>query len=476
MRLVCARAIALYREAISEAGDYEYLCIQCRGLASLLMEAGDMDGAAAAARDCLSYAARLRSYKFVGAANWQLAEIARERGDAPAALEALEKCMEAQLRETVRAGASDVTASAIACEALRVALLGADPLTAILIAESSKAITTSVSLIRAAPLQGALPDSLKDLSRKLETLQLRNIWEPTGDLQRQIDTVQDAMEDAHRELAVRDPRAASWHDATDLDISRPAAFRRLLARSGRQTTYAGFVMDRGALFAYALWPEVQILQRVDLPAGGLTGDDPNALASLLFQPLASRLEKLKPEDRLIVSPSRELQSVPFSLLPFQGKPLCAHATVSVVNGSGVFEACASRPSLMVRSAVALGAPARPDAPELPGAAEEIEHITARLESAGIRVRPKLTGPAATLPALAARVRDADLIHFACHADVDGNGENPPVAPRSPPTRANTLRGGWSRHFSLPAHLLCSQLSGRYRMDRRPSFRQLITIA
>jgi tetratricopeptide (TPR) repeat protein len=420
---VRARAIALYREAISEARDYEYLCIQCRGLASLLMEAGDMDGAAAAARDCLSYAARLRSYKFIGAANWLLAEIARERGDAPAALEALEKCMEAQLRETVRAAASDDTASAIACEALRVALLGADPLAAILIAESSKAITTSVSLIRAAPLQGALPDSLKDLSRKLETLQLRNIWEPTSDLQRQIETVQDAMEDAHRELAVRDPRAASWHDATDLDISRPAAFRRLLARLGGQTTYAGFVMDRGALFAYALWPEDQILQRVDLPAGGLTGDDPNALASLLFQPLASRLEKLEPEDRLIISPSRELQSVPFSLLPFQGKPLCAHAIVTVVNGSGVFEACAGRPALMVRSAVALGAPARPDAPELPGAAMEIEQITARLESAGIRVRPELTGPAATVPALAARVLDADLIHFACHADVKSNGEN-----------------------------------------------------
>jgi CHAT domain-containing protein len=50
---------------------------------------------------------------------------------------------------------------------------------------------------------------------------------------------------------------------------------------------------------------------------------------------------------------------------------------------------------------------------------EIENIAATLESAGIRVRPTLTAAAATVPALIARVKDADLIHIACHAEVEG---------------------------------------------------------
>jgi hypothetical protein len=412
------QAIALYREAISGGRDYEYLCIQCRGLAGLLMEAGDMSGAVTAAQDCVAYAARLRHYGFIGAATWQLAEIARERGDAPGALEALEESMEAALRETVRTGEHEDSAYAVAREALRVAFLGADPLTAILMVESAKAISTSISLIRNAPLQGALPEPLKDLSQQLETLRLRKIWEPTSELHQQIEAVEQKIDQSRRELSLRDPRAASWHDATDLDISRPVPFRRLLERVGRETTYAGFVIDHGTLFAYAVWADDQILERVDLPADGSINEDPSALASLLLDPLALRLAKLMPQDRLILSPCRELQSVPFALLPFQGKPLCARATVSVVNGAGMFEACAARSAAAVHSAVAVGAPARPDAAELPGALAEIEHIAAKLQSAGIRIRPTLTGAAATVPALAARVKDADLIHFACHAEVD----------------------------------------------------------
>jgi hypothetical protein len=70
----------------------------------------------------------VRNYAFIGAATWQLAEIAHERGDAPGALEALEKSMEVALRETVRTGEHEDSAYGVACEALRVALLGADRL------------------------------------------------------------------------------------------------------------------------------------------------------------------------------------------------------------------------------------------------------------------------------------------------------------------------------------------------------------
>jgi len=418
-----SRAIALLREAISKARDYEYLCIQCNALANLLLQKKDFDAAKAAATDCLGYAAQIRNYKFVAASMRQLAEVAQEHGDAPAALDALAGCLEASLRQTVRAGLPDGSAAAAACDALRVALCGTDPVKAILLAESAKAISTSVSLLRATPLQGETPGRLKELYQQREMLRLRSIWDPGSELQKQCAAIQTTIEDARRELAVRDPRAASWHDATYLDISRPDPFRRLLSQLGRQTTYAGFVIDDDTLFAYAVWPEDQILARVDLAAGVPGREDLNALASLLFKPLASRLKNLTPDDRLIISSCRELQAVPFTLLPFQGQPLFAHATVSVVNGSGVFEACANRPRLTVRSAVVVGAPARPDVPELTEAAIEVEHIAGRLEAAAIRVLPVLRGTGATVPALAARVEDADLIHFACHADVEHDEEN-----------------------------------------------------
>ena len=134
-----------------------------------------------------------------------------------------------------------------------------------------------------------------------QMLQLRSIWESGGELQKQIVAAQSAIQDARRELAIRDPRAASWHDATYLDISRPDPFRQLLIQMGPQTTYAGFLIDDGTLFAYAAWPEDQILEPVDLAGGLPGGNDLNALASLLFKPIASRLEKLRCDDLVIIS-------------------------------------------------------------------------------------------------------------------------------------------------------------------------------
>jgi CHAT domain len=415
-----ARAIALNREAISQCRDSEYLCIQCRALAGLLLEEGDFPGATVAARDCLGHAARTRDYRYMATASWQLAEIASAEGDAPSAMGALEQCMTASLRQTVRAGSPATDALAVGCEALRVAEKGGDLPTGILLAESAKAISTSVSLVRAVPLQGEKNGPLTDLYQQRETLRLRSMWEPGASLSNQVAALEAKIEHARRELAVRDPRASSWHDATYLDISRPVPIRRLLTELGRGTTYAGFVIEGKKLFAYALSPEDQILEQEDLPEEVPLCNDLEKLASLLLQPLASRLEKLKPEDRLIISQCPELEAVPFALLPFQGQPLFTRATVSVVNGSGMFEASARRPFLALHSAVLVGAPARPDVPDLPKATAEVEDIAAKLESVGVRVRPALTGVAATVPALVARAQNADLIHFACHGEIARN--------------------------------------------------------
>jgi hypothetical protein len=411
-----ARAAELFREAIAQSLDYEYLCIQSRGLARVLLDSDDLDGAAEAARACLSYAARIRSYGYMADAWWVLAEVARERDDAPGALTALAGCLQAEMRQVVRAGsAPHDNVKALSVKALRLASRGADPLTAILIVESGKAIATSVSLIRAVPLQGRRPGPLQELYEERETLRLRSIWEAGGELNAQMAGAEAVIVRARRDLAVRDPRAATWHDATYLDISRPVPVRRLLAELGPRTTYLGFVVDRSRLFAYAVWPEDQILESVEFPSDGIASHDSAKLGSTLLQPLAARLRALAADDRLIISPSPELDAVPFGLLPFDGRPLCIHATISIVNGSGMLEACASRPALALHTAVAVGAPARPDTVELPHAVREVEQIARKMETAGIQVQPLLLGAAATVPALVDRAATADLIHLACHA-------------------------------------------------------------
>ena len=419
-----ARAAVLFREAIAKGVDYQYLCIQSRGLADVLLDLNDLDGAAAAADACRRYAGRIRSYTFMAAGSWVLAEVAHQRGDAASALQALTDYLQASIRDTVRSGSAPGSdAAATAAKALLMASQGADALTAILLAESSKAIPTAVSLIRAVPLQGGVPGPLKQLYEQREALRLRSVWEAGERLDAEMAVVEDAIVRARGELTVRDRRAASWHDATYLDISRPGPIRRLLAQLGPRTTYVGFVVDRNRLFAYAVWPDDQVLSQVALPSGALDGMDTKTLCAVLLQPLASRLHALTANDRLIISPCPELTHVPFGLLPFSDQPLCNQATISVVTGCGMFEACASRPTPALESAVAVGAPARPDAPDLPHAALEVEHLAYRLEAAGVHVRPVLSGVAATVPSLATRVVNADLIHLACHAVVPNDGSS-----------------------------------------------------
>lgn len=417
-----ARAAELLREAVSEArriGDYEYLCIQCRALADLLLEAGDLKAAEDAARDCLQYAAQIREHRYLAAGSWLLGAACRRRGDLPAALKALAVCMQESVRQAVRSSAPvGPGIEAIAAEALEVGDMGADRLTAILIAESAKAVATGVSLIRAVPLQGRGPEPLRKLYQEREDLLLGSIWEADASMEERIGAVQSAIEAARRDLSLRDPRAANWHDATYLDISRPGPFRRLLAECGPNTTYIGFTIHQNDLFVYAVWRERQILTRRPVP----DTRDPEQLGQALLAPLAERLATLQPEDRLIVSPCPELAAVPFALVEFGGRPLCQSATISVVNGSAMFEACAARPELELRSALAIGGPARPDAEELPHAVQEAEQLAVRLEAAGVQVRPVLSGAAATVPALQARAGKVQLLHFACHASAPGDKE------------------------------------------------------
>ena len=80
----------------------------------------------------------------------------------------------------------------------------------------------------------------------------------------------------------------------------------------------------------------------------------------------------------------------------------------------MLEACENRPRIQVRTAVCIGAPARSDVPDLPGALEEAQRVADLLKDANVQVQ-LLTEERATIAALQNIATGSDLVHFACHA-------------------------------------------------------------
>ena len=133
-----------------------------------------------------------------------------------------------------------------------------------------------------------------------------------------------------------------------------------------------------------------------------------------FDPLDERLKELEPSDRLVISAFDHLYDVPFSALPYRGKPLCKQVCISLVQGIGVLEACLARPSHQISSLLAVGNPQRPDMDDLSGAVREVQQLLDIFNTFG-KETYLLTGVNATIPALKSRVSQYDVVHFACHA-------------------------------------------------------------
>jgi len=411
-------AETLLRSALAisgEMGSYDYAAIQSRSLALVLDDQGKSRDAEAKMDACLRYAARVTDYHTMSAASLYLADKAQAEGDGARQLDLLRGGLRFYMREAVRRGAEyqPGLAQRIARDALHTVTSGGNPLEAILVAESTKAIATSISLSRGVPLQAtAATGPLQELLKQREALRIKAIWnkDESSAIEQQLSALEQDIDKTRSELSLRDERFVRWRDATYLDVTEALALDRILGNA----TFVGFVDDGDSIFCYAVWKGGQIVERP-------TQSTPPALIAAL----EARLDSLSPEDRLFISPCGSLEQFPFCRIVYRQKTLCEHVNLCMTWGLSVLEASVERPFLQLTKALCVGAPTRPNVPDLPGAKDEVQAIVEMLEKAHVAASPALTGRDATVPALSKRISDCDLAHFACHAvasDSGGDGQ------------------------------------------------------
>ena len=361
----------------------------------------------------------------------------RERNGAEV-LKYAERAAHALLRWLVARGQDATEPSLIeriSAFALRAADLGADAARAIMVAESLKAVRTSLGLRRQLPGRLAEPqhEHLQALRRQSERLAIdldAALEEESAAILAELKETQSQLEEVRRERSLRDPVYARWCDVTDIRISDVVGLRARLARLGPRTTFLGVCATLGGLWTYAIWPEGAQVVRVSweewpqqLPEllaalheeTGREQEVRALLAEKFVVPFRARLECLSQEDRLILSFAPPFHLVPFGALPFQGEPLCARMTLSWVQGLGVLEACAATPQTPIRSVLCVGVPARPGLGRLPHARFEVMDISRTFQEAG-GLATVLLDEEATAPAVLMQAHAHDVLHVACHAD------------------------------------------------------------
>jgi tetratricopeptide (TPR) repeat protein len=411
-------AESLLRSALAiseEMGSYDYAAIQSRSLAVVLDDQGKPRDAEAMMDACLRYAARVTDYHTMSAASLYLADKAQAEGDGARQLDLLRGGLRFYMREAVRRGAEyqPGLAQRIARDALHTVTSGGHPLDAILVAESTKAIATSISLSRGVPLQAtAATGPLQELLKQREALRIKTIWnkDESSPIEQQLSALEHDIDKTRSELSLRDERFVRWRDATYLDVTEAHVLDRILG----DATFAGFVDDGDAIFCYAAWKGGQIVER-PMPS------TPPAL----IEALGRRLDSLRPEDQVFISPCESLEQFPFSRIVYRQKTLCEQVNLCMTWGLSVLEASAERPFLQLKRALCVGAPTRPNVPDLPGAKDEVGRIVDMLEKAHVSASPALTGRDATVAALSKKISDCDVVHFACHAvasDSGGDGQ------------------------------------------------------
>jgi CHAT domain-containing protein len=434
------------REAIALAestSHVEYLGIQWFQLSRLLRQFGQQKDAREALANAQNYTARAGDQRHLAAVSWAQAMDAAADGNLAAKLNALRRCLRAEMRSIVQ-GQGEVSSLAhTGGFALDSTSEGEPAMQAIALAEGTKRLALARSLAHGSPLtrsdqsQG-LTARLDDLIAERETLRVQAMWQGQSDRAspERTEALDAAIEAGRIELAQRDPLYAAWHDATYLEAPDGASLRRVLARLGSRATLLGFLIQGSVAYAYVLWDEgamvrsrpigaelTESLRRADKDS---SPSQLTALLAALLEDLEERLGILQSDDALIVSPCEELAQVAFAALPTGRKLLCQRATLSTVYGAGMLEACTQRPALEWRTAVCVGAPSRPDAPSLVYARAELVHVSELLSAAGIRVGPPCLGAEATVAGLRRLAVDSDIIHLSCHAQ--------PPLPESPSGR------------------------------------------
>lgn len=431
--------------ALSEAGEeWEFAGIQARRLAFLLhSHLGELETAREQMRKAIDYSSRVGAHREVTIGHFFFAERAIERDDGAEALSHLVASAREELRYQVGSGYHAQPKGMrlpLSDAALRSVALGGDARLAVMIAESLKVPMTAATMVSGFPAGPGEPVEhpeqilLDELLARREMLRIEAGRESQVDaeLEEELRHIELEIEEKRKALSLRDSRFTRWVDATNLDVSDARALSRRLGRLGPRTTLLGILPIGRTVWTYAVWDDGCILSEQSLPP--LDGQPPpdyvspsesretweqeylEQLAAALLNPLESRLNELEPNDLLIISTSDPLALVPFSALPYRGRPLCEHVCISQTYGTGILEACLDRPENSFNSVLCVGNPSRldPDLDDLPEAHAEAVTVAGRFREAG-KHAALLAEDEASVLNLKAEAGQHDVLHFACHA-------------------------------------------------------------
>lgn len=440
-RLLFVKALRL-----SEAGEeWEFAGVQAHQLAGLLQcHFEEQEAAEEMMQKAIGYASHAGDHRRVSSGHLFFAELAIKQGDGPKALDHLLVSAREEIRDQVGSGyyaKPKEMRLPLSDAALRTVALGGDPRVAVIIAESLKVPTTAASMVSGIPTRpgggqaGQRDESrLDELLARREQLRLevsRGALVDAG-VSEELRQIELEIEGERQALGLRDSRFTRWVDATNLDVSDLRGLLRRLRRLGPRTTLLGILPVGRTVWTYALWDDGCILseQPYPPPDGHPPRDyvEPSEqretweqeymeqLAAALLDPLEARLRELGQDDRLIISTSDPLALVPFSALPYRGRPLCEHVCISQTHGVGILEACLDRAGNNFNSVLCVGNPSRPDRHEISETHLEVVTVAGLFRESG-KQAVSLAWDVATVPNLKDEVELSDVLHFACHAEV-----------------------------------------------------------
>ena len=176
--------------------------------------------------------------------------------------------------------------------------------------------------------------------------------------------------------------------------------------------------DRWALEVCAQPDQASREYAYERPAATLYSSSPLAdplkrLAELL---LPNDLEQsLTPDTLLIIALAGPLHTLPFAVLPLQGQPLIAHATLLVTPSLHLLHALSARPVAAGQQALGIGIASHAARSPLPTACIEAALVTADDRQAILRCNAEATVGWLRQLSADARLRQFALIHFATHA-------------------------------------------------------------
>jgi CHAT domain-containing protein len=144
------------------------------------------------------------------------------------------------------------------------------------------------------------------------------------------------------------------------------------------------------------------------------------LSTLLLEPFA---DVLRANERVFVTASGALNSLPFHVLPFDGRPLGETHVLSLLPAASLLARSRADQPLARGDVTIVGDPAfdpelRPALPRLPGAAVEARAVARLYE-----VEEPLVGETATEPALRPLLCGRAMLHIAAHGHLDDIAPN-----------------------------------------------------